>query len=129
MLNGGFTARPGSGLTPFDINAVRFGSAGLTLALCTLLAKLWSPSPRSLGAAGAEQRSGGGGAGAMGGWAYGKVGAGILFCTCLCPTLNNVALFRLPLATAVTLGSTGPLFALPITWLVGAPYPRYSYSI
>jgi hypothetical protein len=27
---------------------------------------------------------------------------------CLCPTLNNVALFQLPLATAVTLGAASP---------------------
>jgi drug/metabolite transporter (DMT)-like permease len=40
------------------------------------------------------------------------------FCRCLAPTFNNIALFRLPLATAVTLGATGPLFALPIKYYV-----------
>ena len=150
------TRQHGVGLTPFDINAVRFGSAGLSLAAAALAARLLArtksappPGWAALPAYGTDSTDGGG---SMGTAAWGKVCAGIVFCTvrlplaaappqallyiplplrllhgrtdgapcpqCLCPTLNNFALFRLPLATAVTLGATGPLFALPITWLV-----------
>ena len=106
------TRQHGVGLTPFDINAVRFGSASLSLALWQLCVARGAQSGGLSAAPGGDTRR------AMGlsGWI--KVLLGIVFCTCLAPTLNNVSLFRLPLATAVTLGATGPLFALPITYLV-----------
>eukprot|EP01046_Picozoa_sp_COSAG06_P009935 COSAG06_NODE_531_length_14564_cov_23.708400_5_plen_329_part_00 len=110
------TRQHGVGLTPFDINAVRFGSAGVSLALWQLFAS--RRKPQAGGAASIAARGGGGGSATMSAGAWTKVCAGILFCTCLAPTLNNISLFRLPLATAVTLGATGPLFALPIAWIV-----------
>eukprot|EP01043_Picozoa_sp_COSAG02_P009402 COSAG02_NODE_318_length_24799_cov_9.884615_2_plen_327_part_00 len=106
------TRRHGVGLTPFDINAVRFGSASVSLAIWQLYAARGNQGDAPSVEPGRDIR------GEMGlsGWV--KVLLGILFCTCLAPTLNNVSLFRLPLATAVTLGATGPLFALPITYFV-----------
>eukprot|EP01043_Picozoa_sp_COSAG02_P000762 COSAG02_NODE_14_length_56855_cov_512.793661_43_plen_333_part_00 len=106
------TRRHGVGLTPFDINAVRFGSASISLAFWQLYAARGNQSDTLTAAAGGDARHEMG----VSGWI--KVLLGILFCTCLSPTLNNISLFRLPLATAVTLGATGPLFALPITYFV-----------
>ena len=104
------TRQHGVGLTPFDINAVRFGSASMSLAFWQLCAARGTQSGSA--AAGGDTRR------AMGVSGWIKVLLGIVFCTCLAPTLNNLSLFRLPLATAVTLGATGPLFALPITYFV-----------
>jgi drug/metabolite transporter (DMT)-like permease len=118
-----FTKSSAVGLSPFDINAVRFGSASVSLAIWQLL-----HCRRAAAAGGGGEGEGGGADGAtapasagrrrMGPGAWLKVGLGVLFCTCLAPTFNNVALFRLPLAVYVTLGSTGPLFSLPIKYLL-----------
>lgn len=117
------TRKHGIHLSPIDINAIRFGSAGLSLAAVAVAAQAvarrrhaavpeWVMIPRL----GKKDSKANGGTMTASSWA--KVCAGVVFCTCLCPTLNNFALFRIPLATAATLSATGPLFALPLTWLV-----------
>ena len=47
-----------------------------------------------------------------------KVSMGVAFVTFLTPALSNYALFQIALALALTLGSVGPLYALPLTWLL-----------
>lgn len=41
-----------------------------------------------------------------------KVSIGVMLVTFLCPSLSNYALFQIPLALAITLGSLTPLYAL-----------------
>jgi drug/metabolite transporter (DMT)-like permease len=43
---------------------------------------------------------------------------GVLFVTFITPALSNYALFQIALALALTLGSVGPLYALPLTFLL-----------
>ena len=59
----------------------------------------------------------------MGRHSWAKVSAGVLFVTFLCPALSNYALFEIALALALTLGSVGPLFALPLTWWLRGERP------
>lgn len=42
----------------------------------------------------------------------------LLLLTTTTPALSNYALFQIALALALTLGSVGPLYALPLTWLL-----------
>ena len=59
----------------------------------------------------------------MGVWAWAKVALGVFFVTFLCPALSSYALFQIALALALTLGSVGPLYALPLTWLLQGQRP------
>ena len=43
---------------------------------------------------------------------------GVLFVTFVTPALSNYALFQIALALALTLGSVGPLYALPLTFVM-----------
>ena len=43
---------------------------------------------------------------------------GILFVTFLCPALRAYALFEIPLPVALTLGCVGPIYSLPVGWIV-----------
>ncbi len=47
-----------------------------------------------------------------------KVSMGVALVTFFTPALSNYALFQIALALALTLGSVGPLYALPLTWLL-----------
>lgn len=49
-------------------------------------------------------------------WA--SVAVGVLFVTFLCPALANFALFRLPLSLSLTLNSLGPLYSIPLVYLM-----------
>ena len=47
-----------------------------------------------------------------------RVCCGVLFVTFFTPALSNYALFQVALALALTLGSAGPLYALPLTFFM-----------
>jgi drug/metabolite transporter (DMT)-like permease len=51
------------------------------------------------------------------------VSLGVVFVTFLCPALSTYGLFLIPLGLALTLGSTGPLYALPLTFWVQQKKP------
>jgi drug/metabolite transporter (DMT)-like permease len=55
-------------------------------------------------------------------WFY--VSIGVVFVTYIAPTLSNYALFEISLALTLTLTSIGPLYALPLSFLVR----RYMYD-
>ena len=156
----------GAGLTTWEINLVRFGTASVFLLLiagASNLAQSWGS--RAAGTAGrklergerpmlemdstsavmerydvasaaasaggepgsdeAEPRAGAvAGAGA---WArlpsmpakdWGWVVLGVLLTTFLCPALGNFALFLISLPAWATLGALGPMYALPLGWLL-----------
>lgn len=54
-------------------------------------------------------------------WAH--VMAGVALVTFLTPALSNYALFQVALALALTLGSVGPLYALPLSWWLQGDRP------
>lgn len=51
------------------------------------------------------------------------VSLGVVFVTFLCPALSTYGLFLIPLGLALTLGSTGPLYALPLTFCMQQKKP------
>jgi drug/metabolite transporter (DMT)-like permease len=54
-------------------------------------------------------------------WAH--VSGGVLLVTFLTPTLSNYALFEIAIALALTLGSVGPLYALPLAYFLQKQVP------
>lgn len=49
---------------------------------------------------------------------WGTVIGGILLVTFLCPALSNYALFQIPLGLCLTLSSLGPVYAVPLVYLL-----------
>jgi EamA-like transporter family len=47
-----------------------------------------------------------------------RVSVGVLFVTFLCPMLSNYALFQIDLGLCLTLTSLGPIYAIPLLWLI-----------
>jgi drug/metabolite transporter (DMT)-like permease len=54
-------------------------------------------------------------------WIY--VCAGVVCCTFVMPALINDAIFKIPLAMLLTLESIGPLYSLPISWIIQKDVP------
>jgi drug/metabolite transporter (DMT)-like permease len=54
-------------------------------------------------------------------WIY--VLAGVACCTFVFPALINDAIFKIPLALLLTLESIGPLYSLPVSWMVQKEVP------
>ena len=48
---------------------------------------------------------------------------GVALVTFLTPALSNYSLFQIPLALAITLGSIGPLYAIPLDWALQGNVP------
>lgn len=55
--------------------------------------------------------------------AWSCVIVGVALVTFLTPALSNYSLFQIPLALAITLGSIGPLYALPLDWAIQGNMP------
>ena len=109
------TRRYGANLTTFQINLVRFGAASAMTAMVCLAAKGWSavarpeePPPQWAAFVPRAQP--------MRAWLL--VGSGALLVTFLCPLLSNYALFGLPLGVWTALGSLGPVWSVPVLFLI-----------
>lgn len=46
------------------------------------------------------------------------VTCGVLLVTFTCPALSNYALFKIPMGVSLTLTSVGPLYSMPLDWIV-----------
>lgn len=115
----------GQGMTVWEINLIRFGFSGAVM-LCLSLslsarAKLspsavkddddsripWYQLP-------IERMS-------VSSWVH--VTIGVLLVTVLTPSLSNYALFQIAIALALTLGSIGPLYSIPLSFLIQKEVP------
>lgn len=101
----------GKEMSTWQINLLRFGSAGIEIlaflvALALVFWVLGRPTPAVCEVPELGRR----------GWAF--LCLGILFVTIMAPSLNQYAIFQLNLAVYVTLTSMGPIWALPIGLLV-----------
>eukprot|EP00520_Triparma_pacifica_P018598 CAMPEP_0118642724 /NCGR_PEP_ID=MMETSP0785-20121206/5987_1 /TAXON_ID=91992 /ORGANISM="Bolidomonas pacifica, Strain CCMP 1866" /LENGTH=335 /DNA_ID=CAMNT_0006534293 /DNA_START=83 /DNA_END=1086 /DNA_ORIENTATION=+ len=105
------TKQYGGGMTTWEINLVRFGSAAvmmMVISTCMIVKdgrKQKSSTPPSSP------------------WymmpvmeriTWYRISVGVLFVTFACPALKNYALFQIQLGLALTLGSTGPIYSLPL---------------
>ena len=123
VLGAFLTRSHGTQLTTFDINAIRFGSSSATMLLVLLGAACVLPRG-SLTAGAAARRRRATFFGAPGWrarvtrrhWIY--ISVGVLFVTFGCPALSQWALFQLPLGICLCLTSVGPLYAIPLSFVV-----------
>lgn len=100
------------GLDPWVISGFRFGCASVFMAVIALIVELrqrvgaskakatWHVMPKL----------------SVGSW--GRVAAGVVFVTFLSPVMSNFALFAVPLSLCLTLGSLGPVFSIPLAWII-----------
>ena len=56
---------------------------------------------------------------------YAIISLGVAFTTFATPALSNYALFQIALALALTLGSMGPVYMLPLSWLIQGDRPTF----
>lgn len=54
---------------------------------------------------------------------------GVAFVTFLHPALVNYAMFQIPLALLLTLDSIGPLYSLPLGWIIQNERPTFSACV
>jgi drug/metabolite transporter (DMT)-like permease len=116
----------GRGMTTWDINLVRFGFAGVCMGLLSSSMTVWtrfhcsehsrkckytSPSLSSSNLPWYAMPS-------MPTVSWIHVCFGVMFVTFLHPLLVNYAMFQIPLALLLTLDSIGPLYSLPMGWLM-----------
>ena len=115
VLGAFLTRKYGSQMTTFDINAVRFGSAAVTLGMVGGIAKTCIARESTLGIGllgktnwleNMSTRT----------WLW--ISVAVLFVTVGCPALSNWALFQLPLSVCLCLTSVSPLYAIPMSFLV-----------
>jgi drug/metabolite transporter (DMT)-like permease len=149
------TKKYGVGMSTWAINLVRFGSAGIFMAIISIVSNLimtlkkrnkLSTDPEigsdnennnasnnnnnnnSSSSSSSNQRP----------WyllpkmnlmSWIKICIGVLFVTFLCPALSNYALFQISLALALTLGSIAPLYALILEWPLQGKRPTIRATI
>jgi drug/metabolite transporter (DMT)-like permease len=106
------TKQYGVGMTTWEISLLRFGFAGAVMLFVSIMLHIKArciPTPTLVHNANpwyslpSLSRTT---------WLY--ILAGVALVTFLTPALSNFALFQIPLALAITLGSIGPLYALPV---------------
>ena len=109
------TRRYGVGLSTWHINAVRFGSAAAMTLVGMLATKVWFAIARP-GVAKPAWSALAPCSQPLGIWL--KVAAGALLVTFLSPALGNYALFGLPLGIWSALNSLGPIWSVPILFIL-----------
>jgi drug/metabolite transporter (DMT)-like permease len=125
------TKEHGAGMTTWEINLIRFGFAGIVMLLLSVVLHLrhWVVKQREMkkGICGAVEEEDKNNKTSeiwyslprnMKRKSWLQVCMGVLFVTFFAPALSNYALFQVALALALTLGSVGPLYSLPLTWLL-----------
>ena len=125
------TKQWGSRMSTWEISLIRFGFAGFIMLLLSIAMSLrsrfipltsettkndqetaWYMLPNHM------TRSA---------WLYTVLGVALV--TFLTPALTNFALFQVALALALTLGSVGPIYALPLSWLLQNDRPTIRASV
>ena len=107
----------GKSFKVWEINLLRFGFAGVVMLIVSL-----GMSAMRIARSRSEERK-------QTPWyslpisemtssSWGHVSVGVLLVTFATPSLSNYALFQIALALALTLGSIGPLYSLPLTFLM-----------
>lgn len=113
----------GQSLNTWQINMFRFGSAGLEIGVCLTAVAVaskglgrpvpdWCVFPKDLGPSSPTMRQG---------WLL--LMLGITFVTFAAPALSQYAIFEIQVAVFMTITSTGPVWALPIGFLVKRERP------
>ena len=124
------TKKFGVGMTTWEINFIRFGFAGVCMLLLSILLHLGSRGTDGLDYddIGGHQKP----------WyllpvigvsSWIRVSAGVVFVSFLQPALTNYAMFQISLALLLTLESIGPLYSLPLSFLLQNESPGFRATI
>jgi drug/metabolite transporter (DMT)-like permease len=125
------TKKFGVGMTTFEINFIRFGFAGFIMAMLSgslSLPQLGSTVSR-YGVEGSSPESP---------WfqlpkaprsMWLRISIGVAFVSFLTPALTNYAMFQISLALLLTLESIGPLYSLPLAYVLQGDKPTIRASI
>ena len=116
------TKQYGQDFKVWEINLLRFGFAGLLMAV---IAVAMSTTEGLRGVNGESKQTP---------WyalpltamtrsSWGHVCLGVLLVTFATPSLSNYALFEIALGLALTLGSIGPIYSIPLTYLLQNEVP------
>ena len=125
------TKQWGSRMSTWEISLIRFGFAGAIMLLLSMAMSVqsrfllfhseaikdnqetpWYKLPNHM---------------ARSAWLYTVIGVALV--TFITPALSNYALFQVALALALTLGSVGPIYALPLSWLLQNDKPTIRASV
>lgn len=125
------TKQWGSRMSTWEISLIRFGFAGAIMLLLSIAMSVrsrfmlfyseaikdnqetpWYTLPTHM---------------ARSAWLFTVIGVALV--TFITPALSNYALFQVALALALTLGSVGPIYALPLSWLLQNDKPTIRASI
>lgn len=112
----------GVGMNSWEISLLRFGFAGAVMLLVSIIMHtkdhlIITETPKVIDSSHwylmphLSRRT------------WGFVIAGVALVTFLAPALSNYSLFQIPLALAITLGSIGPLYALPLDLIIKGKRP------
>ena len=124
------TRQHGENLTAWEINLLRFGSSGVIMLLMSAATCLYLLRGRGGGGDGGEKKRAKRGGEekkeeitwhlfpTMDRAQVAKISLGVLLVTFCCSGLSNYALFQIPLALSLTLGSIGPLYAIPVVFVL-----------
>ena len=130
------TKQYGQGMTTWQINMIRFGFAGICMAilsstlschqkLSTLLSTKKTQNPVDMSLSSSLRRK-------TTPWyalpnltrnSWIHISIGVAFVTFLHPALVYYAMFQIPLALVLTLDSIGPLYSLPFAWMLQKEVP------
>ena len=128
------TKKYGVGMTTFEINLIRFGFAGICMALLSF--SLWSISNIASSATTTSTTTT-----TMTtsmtmkpAWyllpdasysTWRRISFGVVFVSFLQPALTNYAMFQISLALLLTLESIGPLYSLPLSYILQCDRPTF----
>lgn len=119
VLGATLTRAHGGGATTFEVNALRFGFASLVTACVTLGARLRAASAPSVAPEqDTEEPAAWAGLPTLSACEWRRMACGVVLVTFLCPALSNYALFRLPLGAWASLTALGPVYAIPIFYVL-----------
>ena len=129
------TKKYGVGMTTFEINLIRFGFAGICMALLSF--SLWSISNISCTTTSTTTTMMTTMMTTMTmkpAWyllpdasysTWRRISFGVVFVSFLQPALTNYAMFQISLALLLTLESIGPLYSLPLSYILQGDRPTF----
>jgi drug/metabolite transporter (DMT)-like permease len=131
------TKQYGIKLSTWEISGIRFGFAGMVMLIGSIAITFYHHRKSNICQSSYNQQSSQASNSiqripwyqlpthSMGRLAWCKTTVGVAMVTFLTPAMTNYALFQIPLALALTLGSIGPLYALPLVWLMQGDKPSF----
>jgi len=129
------TKKYGVGMTTWEINLIRFGFAGICMLIMSIFMKTRRRQQQQQGFETAESGASTTSADTkkkeewfdlppLKSWAlWMRISVGVLFVSFFQPALTNYAMFQIALALLLTLESIGPIYSLPLAYILQKEKP------